>query len=648
MESLLTAYPLTGTVEQQRFIFYARKCIAQFYGMRAERIIDKVEVIQVLETKIKFYLKVVTDIKNKSFAFADSELKKKDMYEVPPVPIRDFLLRPFYLNLEGQIYPEVMTAMEDLNGGGYVEAVLTGAIGTAKTTIAVWTMAYQLYLLSCMENPQKTFGLERASEILLIFQSITKELAKGVDYARFKALLENSPYFQRHFAYDKNIESELRFPNRIIVKPVSGSDTAAIGQNVMGGIIDELNYMAVVENSKASVDGGEYDQAIAVYNSIARRRKSRFMQQGALPGILCLVSSKRYPGQFTDLKQEEAKNDPTIYVYDKRVWDIKPDAFSNVWFQVFAGDESRHPRIIEEDEIVDVSDRDLIIDIPEEYRMEFDQDIINALREIAGMSTLARHPFIMNTDSIAACMTNDRPIVNKHWVDFRFEKLGIYQGRFADLNRPRWAHVDLGLTADSAGICIGYVKGFKKVDRGDHYEVLPEIVVDALLEVRPPKGGEIQFHKIRSLFYKLISMGYPLKWVSYDSYQSTDSMQMLRSKGLVSGHVSMDITRDPYEITKTALYDHRLSIPFHAKLRKELASLEDDPKTGDIDHPPNGSKDVADALAGVVSGLTTRREIWVQHKIPTGQIPTWLTTPKKDNMKAAHAKDIGDDISEVM
>ena len=128
---------------------------------------------------------------------------------------------------------------------------------------------------------------------------------------------------------------------------MAGTETAAIGQNVMGGLIDELNYMAVVEKSRVAVDKGTYDQAILLYNSIARRRKSRFMENGKLPGILCLVSSKKYPGQFTDQKVPEADKDPTIFVYDRRVWDIKPDDFGNQgWFPVFAGDMTRKPRIL--------------------------------------------------------------------------------------------------------------------------------------------------------------------------------------------------------------------------------------------------------------------------------------------------------------
>ena len=55
--------------------------------------------------------------------------------------------------------------------------------------------------------------------------------------------------------------------------------------------------------------------------------------------------------------------------------------------------------------------------------------------------------------------------------------------------------------------------------------------------------------------------------------------------------------------------------PRHDRCQTELVSLEKDPKTGIIDHPPNGSKDCADALAGVCYGLTMRREVWAAHNV---------------------------------
>ena len=76
------------------------------------------------------------------------------------------------------------------------------------------------------------------------------------------------------------------------------------------------------------------------------------MQMGTLPGMLCLVSSRNYPGQFTDKKEAEARTNKRIYVYDKRLWEIRPERFNGEKFRVFIGDETRKPRILEDDELV--------------------------------------------------------------------------------------------------------------------------------------------------------------------------------------------------------------------------------------------------------------------------------------------------------
>ena len=135
------------------------------------------------------------------------------------------------------------------------------------------------------------------------------------------------------------------------------------------------------------------------------------------------------------------------------------------------------------------------------------------------------------------------------------------------------------------------------------------------LEVAAPKGGEIEFENLRRLLYRLRELGMPIKWVSLDSFQSADTMQILKSKGFVTGYQSMDTTMVPYGLLKSALYQGRVPMPLHPKLKSELTTLERDFKKGKIDHPAHGSKDIADALAGVVHGLTMRAEVWAMHKV---------------------------------
>lgn len=553
-----------------------------------------------------------------------------------PVEVERFVRDGFYLGMDEELYPAIVPDLIEMNSGAYTEVVLTGGIGSAKTTLALLTNAYQLYLLSMMENPHKMFGLNRSSEIELIFQNITASLAQSVDFARFKNMIDRSPYFTEHFPYNKTLKSELHFPNRIIVKPVSGSNLATIGQNVIGGLIDELNYMSVVEKSKRAVDAGVYDQAVEVYNSIARRRKSRYMKQGKLPGILCLVSSKKYPGQFTDQKMEEAKTDPTIYIYDKRVWDIKPDSYSKEKFRVFIGDDFRQPAILGPKEKVAKDDAHLIVTVPEDFRIDFTKDIVNALRELAGVSHLSKRPFFSDSKALIAMFSaKQKSIFSAEVVDFDQRQLSLIKSAIRNPDYPRFAHVDLALTGDSAGVAIGHVTGFTEIARGTGrdgklvVERLPKIRIDGALEVRPPKNGEILFWRIRKIFYVLRELGVNMKWISFDTFQSADSMQLLRQKGFIVGPQSMDKTMLPYDFLKGAVYDKRITCSMHTRLFKELREVQVDVKEQKVDHLPQGSKDVADALAGVVYGLTLRREVWQMFGIPITEIPEGIIAAAK-------------------
>jgi hypothetical protein len=531
-----------------------------------------------------------------------------------PVDPETFLCDPFYLNKRSEVYPPVLREFIEMNNGTYDEAVLTGGIGSAKTTIALYTQAYQLYLLSCMNNPQQMFGLDSSSELKIIFQSLRKSTATTVDFNRFYNLLNNSPYFTTVFPFDTELTSIMRFPNRIEVEPVSGSETASIGQNVIGGIIDEINFMAVVENSKQSVDGGTYNQAVELYNSIARRRKSRFMGVGRiLPGMVCVVSSKRIPGEFTDVKMEEARTNPRIFVYDKRVWDVKPDSFCGDTFPLFVGDSIRRPKVlsVEEEAGMRDEDRHLLDWIPVEFAREFSEDITKALRDIAGHSTLATSPFLPHSEKVVANFGRARSAVRDPVTDFQTLPCVVMPGRIVQNDFPRYCHIDLALTGDSAGIVITHVPEFIMVGE----EIAPKVVVDLVLEVRPPPNGEIQFNKIRSLLYKLRDLGMPIKWVSFDSFQSRDSVQILRQKGFSCGNLSIDLTMGPYLALKRALYDGRVHLPEHAKLQKELVALEVNMHKRKVDHNAHNSKDIADALAGAVYGISIQREVWGAHGI---------------------------------
>lgn len=629
----MSSNPLTNVPKDKLLSMFSKlEGILTAMGPVGCSVLEQADAIQNMADRVYW-----TTLKLKSLRDAVEDAKR---FVEKPVDVETFVNSPKYLNKPGTLYPKVMDELKELCSGKYVEAVLTGGIGTGKTTLALYAQAYELYRLSLMRNPHAEFGLDPSSEIVVIFQSITAALAKSVDYKRFEDMIKNAPYFQRRFMFDMSISSELRFPRRIIVKPVAGGSGAAIGQNVIGGIIDELNFMAIVDNSKNSPDGSTYDQAVENYNSIARRRESRFMRQGRVAGLLCLVSSKRYPGQFTDRKQEEARTNPAIFVYDKRVWEVKPDgSYSGDWFNIFIGDATRKPRILKKDETVPMEDRHMVMAIPKEFTHQFENDILMALRDIAGVSTLAIHPFLVDRDKVVDAFGKVESVFSRPDVDFVTSQLAIYPKRFINPEKPRFAHLDLAVTGDCAGVAIGHVSGFKRVDRGSHEEMMPEITIDGILQVKAPPGGEINFSKIRSVLYTLRKYGLFVKWCTLDTFQSVDTIQILGQNGIMSGVLSVDTSTAPYDVLKQAIYDGRLKCPEHEHCLMELVKLERNQKTNKIDHLPQFSKDCSDALAGVVFGLTMRREIWVTSGIPLTSIPQSLKDIEAKGRNSIAAKE---------
>lgn len=556
------------------------------------------------------------------------DLENEVKYKATPVGAREFIESPSYMNAGKVVWESCMDEIEEMSSGRYVECVLTGAIGTAKTTIALYVQAYQLYLLSLLTDPHEEFDLDPASEIMVIFQSINANVAKDVAYSRFRNMILASPYFKRHFMFREDLVSEMRFPKNIIYKPVSGADTAAIGQNVIGALIDEVNFMEVIQNSKKSKDGEVYDQAVKIYTSIARRRESRFMKKGFLPGMVCLMSSRNYPGQFTDKKEKEALTNPRIRIYDKRLWELRPERFSGETFWIFCGDQTRKPRMLsnsEAEEMIAAADKkgekSFVMAVPVEYQKTFEDDMMGSLRDIAGVATQALHPFIIDTDKIAPCFGKTPSVLSRDSCDFVNTKIHVFPNRFTNLHCPRFVHIDLALTGDSAGVSCGYIRRFVKVQRSAiEVEILPEFVFDFCLEVKPPIGGEIEFAKIRELLYVCKKLKLPIRWVTLDSFQSTDTKQILASKGFNTGTKSCDTDMAPYNILKASVIDGRLLAPESVKAVKEIGQLEKISQINKVDHPPNGSKDVSDSIAGVVFGLFVQQEIWLDHGITPSMI----------------------------
>ena len=160
-------------------------------------------------------------------------------YEEIPVDIDTFLEDDNYLGLATnhgkQIYPFWRTQLRTMFEGGdmdFEEIAFTGAIGLGKTAIAVYAIAYLLYRLLCLRNPQRYFGFADTDDIAIFFFNATVALACGVGFARLHAACMESPWFRAHGEVKGSGSNPYYVPSKHIVIKAGSNSSHGLGQQV--------------------------------------------------------------------------------------------------------------------------------------------------------------------------------------------------------------------------------------------------------------------------------------------------------------------------------------------------------------------------------------------------------------------------------
>jgi len=558
-------------------------------------------------------------------------------YKTPPVDMRTFIKDDRYLGRTcDNLYPRLLDDLVELFEGGYHECIFTGAIGYGKTFAAAIGVCRVLYEISCLKDPHKTFGLAKDTNISVVCLSVNETLATKVVFENISIKVKASPYFQDEFRFEAT-KKELRFPHNVWVAARATTDTSALGLNCISAFIDESNFMPT-SRGRADERFGYVDHAETIYNAVNRRMKSRFSQRGKLPGMIFIVSSKKTADDFTARRVRESMNDSSVFVRDYALWEIKPeDYYSAKKFWVLVGNEQVPSRILDAEEAERVRpllpESVVLLDVPEDFRPDFERDLEGSIRDLGGCATVAISPFIQRREKIVEAVDPKRshPFTSLiydpskggafDWEQMvRMVKEKDFDGggqRLRPLinpNAPRHVHIDPSLRGDSTGLVMAHVSGFvdvrrRKADGQEYLERAPTYVVDLLLKVVPPVGDEIVLGDVRRIVYDLSAHGYLVTCISMDSWQSADAIQQLQQRGFNAKLLSVDTSMDPYDNLKTALYEGRVSYYRYEPLIKELQQLEKDLKRKKVDHPPKGSKDLADALAGCLFTLSQQQTI---------------------------------------
>lgn len=537
-------------------------------------------------------------------------------YDIEPPTIREFLDSKEYLGHVGKdVFPlwqrELEIALDPIND--IHEIVLRGCIGAGKSWVGAIITAYDLCLLLHLKNPQKFLTCAESSEISLgLVSTDLKQLQRNL-WGYTVNFMKGSPFFRSHSSLREEMEYNslfIKFPKKLVL--VGGSiPNHILGLNLYSGCMDEAN-------TRRAADAQE--DALDFYLKIRGRVENRFLRRTGR-GRITLLASEGDDKSFLNkhCNSIRAQPQPDHHICQFSEWEIRGHTLplDGKFFKVDVGDQLRPPSIVEENTITRPGAQ--VIDVPEYYRKAASRGLIEFLKDIAGVVPGRANRFFYNVNALLECFTLVNPIpqeIAEMALDTTFEAsdyidekkmLRKVLGKFQPLINPnasRFIHVDLAKNADRAGVAMVHVGDMAP---GGSPIVREDFVVAFCASEKKP----IDFDKIISFICWLRdNAGFAIHTVSYDTWQSLHSFNILDKKGFNVKFRSVDrLANDPrkgklqpeYEQFRTMTAEGRVQLINSPLLKNE--GVEMVVHDGKPDHPDGGSKDMMDATVGAVANL---------------------------------------------
>lgn len=339
------------------------------------------------------------------------------------------------------------------------------------------------------------------------------------------------------------------------------------------------------------------------------------MVNGENQSISILVSSAQYDSSFTNQRIQETEGDPHTYIVNARSWDVKPQNYSKERFYVFTGSGELDPMILETiAEInsildsfglnrldLDLSIKDAIeylpseiknkiVDVPIDFYKDFKQNLLQSIQDIAGMTISGQGKlfnnkevfkkaiyepeepaFLKDTFTISTKLeTRPQDFINPRWKPEKPEKL-------------RFMHLDQGISSDHYGLSSCFID---HIDINEDETVSIHVKFDFILNIIPPRPpAKVDISKVRSLI-PWLSQNKGINWgmITYDQFQSQESMQELDKAGFPVSYQSVDKTDEAYLLLVDYLYDERVKLPYNEEFEFDLFNLVHFRERRKVDH----------------------------------------------------------------
>lgn len=560
----------------------------------------------------------------------------------PIVPIEEWVNSEYYIgDLCYTLYPKYKEHLisifdEDRDEDDYIdEIIILASLGAGKTSCANVILLRKLYELSCYSDIRPLYNLMTSKKLLMVYFSITREVAENTGYAQLRNMLLSIPYFRDNFLPNTKKSYDIDWPERNMAITSGSQPKQVIGTDVILSIVDEGDFYGTTSDT---VDGQALSRAQSLYVSIRNRAKSRFMVNGINHSLNVVLSSPTYESGFVSQLIRKNETNPHCYIIKETLWTVKPKGtYSDEHFLVFKGTNILDPQIVEDIRFfndylltkylpvqkfkskvpaiaykeLDKSLQEDFVEVPVDFKSEFETNLIQALQDIASV-VVAPQGRLFTSDKFyqkAATLDNvfiqDSITISTNVVDTRTIQSFFSEGyKPKHLELPRFLHFDQSITTDEAGVACCYVEVVPKDDGTlDKF-----VTVEWMMRILPPKKPEqIDLKKLRSICYYLRdNLHLKLGKITFDSYASEEAIQDLEIHNFNVGRLSLDKDDKAYTDLTQLYFSERIKHPNIKRYRDELFNLIWYREKHKVDHPMQftdgsvGDKGLTDAVCGAV------------------------------------------------
>ena len=579
------------------------------------------KIIGYLQEELRLNRNQIDDFMDDYYHLSDTERSKliyemvgRDLYKEYPVDIKTFIHDPYFL---GTIYSDIIFPIweETLNEiypapfcKKYNEALVSAATRSGKSTIAIVSALYEIYLLMCMISPYVTFGLKNTANMTFCFLSKDNPTACSQLGEDMHKGLTMAPYFRdvitRNLSFSTLDKKGVQVTDNILLK--AGSTVNVItGTDLIFGVLDEANMPSPKIAAEQLVE-----VRTNLYTAMVDRRNSTYSNAPGLTGMIWLISSPMDEGDVIGERINYVKENGVENVFildDVPRWVARNESMNDT-FEFYLGSEMQDPCIIEETDIDrDTLDENRIINVPRrtDYLAQFRGKPRLAIQEIAGRRTLAENAFFSSVSMFQQVFNKDNHIFKKDDLRINLDSQLNVEDYLYDIDyfkhpdKPecyRYIHLDMAEKKDRFGLASVYSDMVEYMsDEGEKVR-LRKYYIDFCLGISSSGGKAVDLLKVLEFVYGLKKQGYPVKKVTTDSHQGELARQMLRRHGVTTEYQSVEKTKDAYYFLKNLIITGTLSGFKNPLLVKELGGLRETNKR--VEKSKNTTDDLCDALAG--------------------------------------------------